>query len=141
MVGLATYNILHNIKYKELFQISWEFAFKHSHVRSVRLDKPMHDEQDSDAKIVERKRRNTAFVHSGADSFKAPNVSESSLNSSPSNGSSRPQNHDRASPPPPQLPPHLMPAKNAGPSALRRAPPPPPRPQSGGVTETLRPTL
>ena len=140
MVGLATYNILHNIKYKELFQISWEFAFKHSHVRSVRLDKPMHDEQDSDAKIVERKRRNTAFVHSGADSFKAPNVSESSLNSSPSNGSSRPPNHDR-SPPPPQLPPHLMPAKNAGPSALRRAPPPPPRPQSGGVTETLRPTL
>ena len=57
--GLTTYNILHNVKYKELFQISWKFAYDHHHLKSVRLDKPVGDDFDNDAAKVERHRRAT----------------------------------------------------------------------------------
>merc|ERR1711988_322245 len=65
--GLATYNILHNPKYKEQFAITWKFAMRHRHVRSVVLYDTVTDilshehEKDADAKRTERIRRASAL--------------------------------------------------------------------------------
>ena len=65
--GLATYNILHNPKYKEKFAITWKFAMRHRHVRSVILYDTVTDiltnehEKDGDAKRTERLRRISAM--------------------------------------------------------------------------------
>ena len=65
--GLATYNILHNPKYKEQFAITWKFAMRHRHVRSVVLYDTVTDvlshehEKDADAKRTEKLRRASAL--------------------------------------------------------------------------------
>lgn len=70
--GLATYNILHNPYYKELFAISWKFAMTHHRVRSVYLsdrqkeasfsDLHINDhEAEADARKVEKLRRASAI--------------------------------------------------------------------------------
>ena len=38
ITGDTSYNILLNPKYKEHFGLSWGFAMRHSHVRSIRFD-------------------------------------------------------------------------------------------------------
>lgn len=60
--GLASYNILHNPRYKEGFAISWRFAMTHQHVRSIRLDKgaswvdgESYLPEHSDAKAVDER--------------------------------------------------------------------------------------
>lgn len=65
--GLATYNILHNPKYKEQFAITWKFAMRHRHVRSVVFYDTVTDvlsnehEKDADAKRTEKLRRASAL--------------------------------------------------------------------------------
>jgi hypothetical protein len=74
--GLATYNVLHNPVYKELFAISWKFAMSHNRVRSIYQFKKSNGliesslsafgtlqdrEADSDARKVERMRRASAL--------------------------------------------------------------------------------
>ena len=149
--GLATYNIMHNTKYKELFNISWDFAFKHSHLLSVRLDKPMGhlDERDVDAKAIERKRRNTVFAHGGSESSKiieSTRVSHATRGSTDSESysykyseeemSTRVSTRTPASPTPPER-------RQTKAEHHRAAPPPPPhqRPMSSNPTETHRPAF
>merc|ERR1711871_357850 len=65
--GLATYNILHNPIYKENFAITWKFAMKHKHVRSVLLYDSTSSNtyteavKDADALRAERLRRVSAL--------------------------------------------------------------------------------
>jgi len=136
---LATYNILHNIKYKELFQISWEFAFAHSHIRSVRMDKPLSDETDNDAKLVERKRRNTAFVHAGIDSGKFAQSQDSSGGSFSRPSNFMPSESEQSSHSLPPRPSAAPKHERDQDDRHRHRPPPPPQDDEGPTTK--RPSL
>jgi len=60
--GLATYNILQNPLYKELFGITWRFALEHQHVRSVQFSKgaaaSIQDDIEGDAAQIDMLTRN-----------------------------------------------------------------------------------